>query len=324
MVFMRFLAVIFICFIFNSCSGGTETGPNVYVGGAYSTDSLDRACYWVNGKQYKLDGGIVRVITAVNNKVYMAGFYRQDNEFKGCYWIGSARYDLPGLVGGGFGIGRISVMDNNVFVIGNTSDGVRYWINGVMQELPPDAYSINDLYAINGSLYISGSYLDNGVIKPCYWINKTRKELPAILDFNPEWIGSLIDIENNKVYIVNCYIGPEREDDRREIISVSWLNGIQQHVLEGATFAFAVSNGDIFMCGDYGDRMYTKCYKNGVYYNSASPNFFSRFAVSRGRTYTAASGSDYKAGYFIDGGPADGERVELGTGAYAVCIYVDR
>jgi len=309
-----FIAVIFSFIVFMSCNDATEpTEPVVYVGGSFKDNGQDKACYWVNGERLELDGVEVKSITAVKGEVYAAGYYKDGDDYMACYWVNGERYDLPGLVYEYYGIGRISIDKGNVYVSGTTDDGLRYWVNGVLQNPPSDGI-MRDVYAVNGKVYIPGYYSDGSVIKACYWVNGVRQELPGSEGF----FAGIFAFEHNKIYIGGKSSWFLDGRPMTEDITCHWANG-KQYIYPEIKFiiAFAVSEGDIYMMGQFG------CFKNGKYHSEDRERYYTRFAVSRGKVYIAITGylevdgEEHKFyGYTVDGEehPLDG---------VPYCIYVE-
>ena len=330
----KFIIAVILAVLFASCgdddigggsgsggSGGTGNGF-IYIGGSYTDSGVEKACYWVDGERYELNGTSVENIIAVGNTMYAAGYYDEDGVLKACYWINQTRHDLSGLrIEGFYDYGQISVDSGNVYIVG-VYDGngnednakVTYWVNGIRREPPADGI-MSDVYAANGSVYIVGSYDDGGTLKPCYWINGSRLELPNIAAGSPDWIGGTIIVKDNKIY-VSCNFDFE--------YSSYWIDGVQQKVLTDAIIAFAVSGGDVYMAGSSGVYKNSEIIIYQEYDNRMTfPPFHTMFAVSRGKVYTCGSESEYINGGYVYNACywVDGEQFFL-DGAYAYAIFV--
>jgi hypothetical protein len=306
-----FIAVIFSFVVFMSCDDAAETAePVVYIGGFFEDNGLKKACYWVNGERHKLDGVSVETITAVKGKVYAAGFYNEGDELKACYWADGLRNDVPWLIyrdGFSHGFGRITVDNGNVYINGNVDNSIYYWVNGVMQNPPTDGV-ISNVYAANGKVYISGYYKEGSVVKACYWVNGVRQELPGSDGF---YAVGIVE-ENNKNFVAgypSWVLKYPYPDPAPDFISCYWADN-NQYFFQDMIIGYAVSEGDIYMTN-------FKCYKNGIYHSEDMANFYTMFAVSRGKVYTAKiRWDDDSSGYTEDGVyfPLDGT---------AYCIYAE-
>ena len=285
-----------------ACSMGTGSNkPVVYVGGSYMEDSQERACYWVDGVRHELDGYSVMNITASGGKVYTAGCYKEGETFKACYWINHSRYDLPGCKStGDYDFGNISIDSGNVYIVGMYGDQCCYWVNGV-REVPPADGIINDAYAANGSVYLSGYSIDGEISKAYYWKNGIRCELASNVTFNPAVtstrISSTIIVVNNKVYAAASFYPLDTTTD--DYYTIIWTNSVQQLKIDERIIALAVSGGDIYVDAQSG------YYKNGQPYQPEKPNpvdahFNTMISVSQGKIYVANSDGD-SACYWVDG-----------------------
>jgi hypothetical protein len=297
----KLFIIILVFLIFTSCDSDTSGyEPTVYVGGSYMDNGQQKACYWVNGKRHILDGESVNSITAVNGKVYAAGYYRQRGSSNACYWADGYRYDLPGLLDDDYSVGRISVDDGNVYIVGATDNGVCYWVNGIRNN-PPAGGIMRDVFASGGKVYISGHYTAGSFVKACYWINGVRQELPGSEGF----FAGIIAVKNNIVYIAgrsffdggSCY----------------WVNGKQFIFPEIEIISLAVSKDNVYIAYEDG------FYKNGKFYREypegSYVSFYTKFAVSHGKIFMC--GNMYTPGYFIDNTFYDLD------GSAATAIYVE-
>lgn len=301
----------------------------VYIGGSYMENKQRKACYWVDGVRYDLDGFEVASITAIDGKVYAAGHtiidgcgywggYPPISCLQTCYWADGIRHYLPGsIVNGIFDIGDMSVDQGNVYISGwESHDDKRcYWINGVRQKLPSDGVMWN-VYAANGVVYMVGHYFVDGIIKACFWKNGIRYDLPGPKGF----LAFKIRVINNTEYIIGYghrFFKGYREKKRHD--ACYWINGNRlQKDIPSVPLAdsFAVSDGNVYIRGRK-----KGFFINGVYTHSKLPYAMIddictyAFTVSQNKIYEVGSLFE-KACYWIDG-----VRYEL-NGYRAGAIYV--
>jgi len=272
----------------------------VYVGGSYRDDNnRERACYWINGIMYAIDGISVNAIASegsfLSRKVYTAGVYReyQSNTdiVRVCrYWINGTPYELPGCRF----VHNIKVVNGDVYVTGNYNDGTMeinktcYWKNGVRQPSPNDGFLGHGKVAVfNNAVYVAGCYTidENSISVPyaCYWKNGVRQSLTNSRYFLP----TDIDIVDGHIYIGAISIDPKMPNG-----SCYWVNGVQQTIPntgETSDEAFIVSGSSIYMLGE---KQY---WVNGIRYDYKPQRFV-------GRKYTAFNGKIFIAGgYYLPG-----------------------
>lgn len=325
----KIIFAVILTVLFSACGdasgGGTGTGggafggksgePSVYIGGWYEDGGAEKACYWIDGKRYELNGYRVENITTVRGTVYAAGCYDDGGTEKACYWVNKTRRDLPGFFYLSYlrnPFPNISVDRGSVYIsglYGSSFDDAKgsYWVNGVSREPTTDGF-VQDAYAANGSVYMSGFYTDGGILKPCWWVNGSRRELSNIMAGSPDFIYSTITVANNKAYIACGFWLADEE------YSSYWIDGVQQKIIFNKFVeALAIYEGDLYMTGGGG---FDGIYKNGELYASGWAHRSAGLAVFRGKTYTCGSESGI-ACYWIDG-----EQFFL-DGAYANAIFVE-
>jgi hypothetical protein len=296
--------------------------PKVYLGGYYKENNYsaggNKACYWVDGNMFEIDGESVDVITVYNGKVYVAGIYRTyyvdvnhplDSGILEVYryWIDGNPYELPGCVN----VNSIIVDNNNVYVVGSYEEKrelIRtYWLNGVQQKCPSDG-SIRDIFIINGVLYIAGFYTvverqNDTTDYACYWIGGVRYELPNSKNFLAHGI---------KVVNGHKYIGAVDYQNR---LACYWIDDKQYTFsnYEGVVNKeFVVSTGNIVK------KKEKNYWVNGVHNNFKASSFF-------GECFTYAHGKVYIVGAFRRlGGTAsywiDAERFDISSSNITVNI----
>ena len=121
------------------------SGQNIYVAGRYKKAGLNKACYWVDGKQVELPGGTASRATSIaveGSNIYVSGYY-YDGINKACYWINGVKTDLDG----GAVSGAVAETD----------------------KLP--------IALANGKVYIAGNIFLNNNKKACYWVDGARVDL---------------------------------------------------------------------------------------------------------------------------------------------------
>ena len=237
-----------------------EGKVTIYVGGLYLDHDEQKACYWIDGKRYEIDGESVDYIAVADGKVYTTGTYRdysKPSEYYpwnswtrfGCYWIDGIRYELLD-----FSVIRDIYVDNdNVYILGNTRinrDEFKpgYWANGIYQSLPEpdgDSYAV-DLKVVNGVVYAAGWYfVDDYPYYACYWVNGIRKELP-----NSEGFSAFgIEVINDRIFI--------GASNQRGLICY-WIDGEQYLISDPGNTeyghnAFAVFNEDVYIYASEGE-----------------------------------------------------------------------
>jgi hypothetical protein len=287
-----FIAAIFSFIVFMSCDETAKqtepvapTEPVVYVGGIFSGPET-KACYWANGERHELDGTSVRSITAVKGKVYAVGYYRENDTVKACYWADNVRHDLPDLVNGAeLAVCKISVNGGDVYIVGTTDEGIRYWINGVMQPLLSDGV-VRDVYAADGKVYMAGYYVSGPVIKACFWANGNRYDMLGSVDY----FANSITAYEDEIVIFGAsrwYLDKTGKDFNR----CYWTYGYGQQYKSEEAF-IAVYKGDVYT-STYTDKRVIN--KNGVYHCEDRAFYFSEIAVFRGKVYMSVTN-----GYYID------------------------
>jgi hypothetical protein len=306
-------------------SGGTGSGF-IYIGGSYMDSGVEKACYWVDGKRHELNGTSVENITVVGNAVYAAGYYKDGGVDKACYWVNGTRRDLPGfyyLYDLRNPFPNISVDRGNVYICGiygSSEDNAKtaYWVNGIRRD-PPANGIMYGVYAANGSVYIVGSYTDNGIVKPCYWINGSRIELPNIAAGSPDLIVGTITVADNRIYITCAFAVFNAAGIVSDIYSSYWIDGVQQKIIFNEfAEALAVSEGDVYMASGSG------IYKNGESLTSDyGASRSAGLAVSSGKVYTCGRDREYINGDYVYTACywVDGEQFFL-DGARANAIFV--
>ena len=154
----------------------------------------NRSYYTAYGQDVSLNGDPWG-INVVNGEVYIAGSYRDSNNGGvPCYWVDGTRYSLPmgnNNVGSAWGI---AIANGVTHIIGQTSTFIpasgnsssrnedrtlRYWINGVIQENPPNAASFSAITSFENAVYITGYFRQGALNIACYWVNGVRTAIPA-------------------------------------------------------------------------------------------------------------------------------------------------
>ena len=142
------------------------------------------------------------------------------------------------------------ISGSTIYIVGSTSDGACYWVNGSRVELPGGDWA-TDIVVVDGDVYTSGTC----GLTACYWINQTRYDLPG------DWgEGEAIAVDGDDVYVAGWFDNG----------SCYWKNGDQINLTinrDSQAFAIGIrNNGDVYVGGYYmsNHHYYVPCFwKNG-------------------------------------------------------------
>ena len=257
-----------------STSDIAVSGGKVYVAGYYNSgtifnkESIDKACYWVDGIRTDLPvpsqaRGTTSGIAVSDGKVYVAG----NSGNTACYWVDRVRTDLP--VPSGATTSGIAVSGGKVYVAGNVStsggplnprvDTACYWADGVRTNIPVPSGATgggtSGITVSGGKVYVVGYYSRNYRRTPCYWIDGVMTELPVPSGVTGE--TSDIAVSGGKVYVAGnsgdtpCY----------------WIDGVRTDLpvpnlaTKGNVSGITVSGGKVYVVGNVGNNdNSTACY----------------------------------------------------------------
>lgn len=160
--------------------GVYAAGGLVYIVGSYTDSGIEKACYWVNGVRRELPNTLTgshdfiqSFIFVQDNKVYTAGSFMNltPSSVATSFWIDGVQqkvFSASDL------IMAIAVSDGNIYMFMH-NDGVdtSLYVNGELSGIDygSPTNSSAALCVSNSKIYTSGSYLDNGEIKACYWVD---------------------------------------------------------------------------------------------------------------------------------------------------------
>jgi len=142
------------------------------------------------------------------------------------------------------------ISGSTIYIVGSTSDGACYWVNGSRVELPGGDWA-TDIVVVDGDVYTSGTC----GLTACYWINQERFDLPGT------WgEGEAIAVDGDDVYVAGWFDNG----------SCYWKNGERINLTtnrESQAFAIGIrNNGDVYVGGYYmsNHHYYVPCFwKNG-------------------------------------------------------------
>jgi hypothetical protein len=88
-----------------------------------------------------------------------------------CYWVDGVRKTIHELDNAW--LTDIAVVDGQVHAIGRKVAGKSYtpvYWSGYRYRAIPNANSVNAIYALDGTIYIAGTYKQGPITMACYWI----------------------------------------------------------------------------------------------------------------------------------------------------------
>lgn len=139
--------------------------PHVYVAGSIRENTVNHACYWVDGVRTDLESteSDAYGIAVGNGNVYVAGTVG----LSACLWTNGVRQNLDG----GSYVTGIVLSGNTVIISGTTTDTKAcVWVNGVRSEATETAESYGNAVAVyNDIIYLAGSVMDGGDCKAAIW-----------------------------------------------------------------------------------------------------------------------------------------------------------
>jgi len=266
-------------------------GQDVYVTG----DIKDKPVYWKNGQVVYLSSTALPpasgLAIAVSGKdVYVAGNGEKPgpgvrNHLQPRYWKNGQEILLPQPAGpngyeGEASVTSMSVIDNDVYIIGRDMYTPVYWKNGhLVEAISNDLQRVVSICQLNGDAYIVGAK-DN---RAAYWKNGQTTVLTS-----EESLATAIAIDGKDVYVTGVIGGYERKNLYPGYgnggVGVYWKNG-EVYPLEGSSpypQYIAVSGSDVYIVGFEQDKASgNRFWKNGKITESAvDPEFL--FAAQKG------------------------------------------
>ena len=122
--------------------------------------------------------------------------------------------------------------------------------------------AVFNIIAIGNTVYAAGKYTADGVDKACYWVNGVRRDLPGLSIIDGIDAYGQISVDSGNVYVCGMYDGNGNEDNKK--VSY-WVNGIRFEPPANGIDVYA-ANGSVYIVGSYTDGgIFKPCYwVNGV------------------------------------------------------------
>ena len=214
------------------------SGGNIYlVGAAYPNAPI---CYWKNNTVIAVNkeagtnfGSEASAISVDGNDVYLAGFVTSSdgNKTFPCYWKNGKRIDLPLSNNQSAGsVNDIIVRKGVVYASGeeefSNQHNALYWVNGQLKISEPDntvssvAYG---MYVNNNTIMQAGYINSNNAIKPVWWNNGVRNELPLVQVNTPAFTESIMQSKED-VYVTGY--GEKIVGTKTIDMPCYWKNGV--------------------------------------------------------------------------------------------------
>lgn len=254
------------------------SGGAVYTAGSYRSESI--ACYWTDTIRTDLfiniyDTTKANSIFISDGSVYVAGSHHDDHDLP-CYWTDTIMTDLnvsknePGVYRSATtaAASSICVSGGTAYVAGNLNEIACYWVGDSRIDLPsnekendwfPSYSDARSIFVSAKKVYTAGFYRDGSKMVSCYWVGKTRIDLPDGGAKNA-WANSIY-VSDGKVYVAGAYMKESKW------VACYWMgkNRTDLPVDEGTAEAFATSiyvrDGNVYTAGTYGnEEKTTACY----------------------------------------------------------------
>lgn len=254
-------------------------GEDIHIVGNYNADLLYHAIYWKNDEEPLLltcdNVALARGLYVIGTDVYIVGeCYDSDSDtYTPLYWENGVANPLavPGDAVNTY-TSALFVVENDVHVVGEYSDGVYtkavYWLN----DDPPTALENEELY----STYVESMYIYENEVHvvgfretaegdlATYWKDGVIQTLNLLAGAGDSYANSIF-VDASGVYITGEY------SDGGFSKAVSWKDGdvveleIPEDAIESYTNSIFVEGTDVYIAGDYYniDKDMALYWKNG-------------------------------------------------------------
>ncbi len=211
----------------------------VYITGyyAYYDDEdyrIDIPRLWKDGEIVELesprgaDNFGISYVAVSDGKVYVAG--SKDGTF--CYWVDGMCMDfLDHVALRGHGCSAFAVSGSRIYLAGDSYKYADAWqyANGTLTYLPSvveERYGrqASSIMVSDGKVYVAGRFYEEGIDKPCYWVDgePVALSIPEDADMYSSIFCSSVAVAGGTVYAVGGYnIGYDKT-------ACLWIDGERQ------------------------------------------------------------------------------------------------
>ena len=182
-------------------------GGIVFSCGYETIISTQKACYWINEKQYFLklpngatgdSRGISIVVDNDTLNFYISGYYQNGTNYA-CYWENGGECITIGTSGSE--AQDIFVSNGKKYILIEQLSNMSYWVDGASYLLQGAPTLLSSIYVYNGDVFVAGK-IGTDV---CIWKNQNLNNILSTNDAINALYANTISIYNDDIYVAGMF-----------------------------------------------------------------------------------------------------------------------